>query len=84
MKLSDKQLASSSYDNTINVWHLETGDCLMTFYGQDKILDLNLLSNNSIICCTENKIIKIWSLITGRCLNTLQANTDILRICIIK
>lgn len=71
-------LASGSYDQTIKLWDISTGDCLQTLQGHDNWVwtlafspDGNLLASGS-----GDHTIKLWHLATGQCIQTLQGHTS--------
>ncbi len=79
-KLSHNRLASASQDNTINIWDLSTGECLMILYGDDPAEKLTVLSNNRLACCYRNlrrSSIKIWDLSTQECLKTVYPTVTV-------
>ena len=61
LKLNSKQIASSSKDNSIKIWDIYTGVCLITLKGHTKeIRYLIKLSNNQIASGSYDNTIKIW------------------------
>ena len=45
--LINDQFASGSYDNTIKIWHIQTGSCIRTLTGHSAtVSDLEFNSNN--------------------------------------
>jgi len=62
--LGNNLLASASIDNTIKIWNIENGKCLMTLTGHtDCIESLAYLGNNLLASGSEDTTIKIWSLL---------------------
>jgi WD40 repeat protein len=71
-------VASGSYDRTIKLWDLQTGDCLNTLAGHaDGVLCLSSHPQSAILAsgsfdCT----IKLWNTSTGECLQTLSDHRE--------
>lgn len=65
-----KLLASSSYDHSVKVWDLDTGECLQTFLGHDACVWSVVFHPVGQILATagEDNTIKLWELQSGCCL----------------
>ena len=71
--LENNKLASSSCDNTVKIWDLESGDCLSTLEGHSlEINILCILSNNRLASGSDDNTVKIWDLETYECLETME------------
>ncbi|BAY13633.1 WD40 repeat domain-containing protein [Calothrix sp. NIES-2098] len=73
-----KLLVSGSRDQTIKVWHLETGELIRTLKGhQDEVCTITLSPDEQIIASgSADKTIKLWHLATGEVLGTFTGHTD--------
>ena len=70
--LSNRQLASGSYDKSIKIWNIDTGECILTLTGHSQeIHSLQLLANNQLASGSSDMTIKIWDMNLGECIRTL-------------
>lgn len=68
-----QRLVSSSYDQTIRLWHLESGKCERILQGHcDRVWQVAFNPDGRrIASCSYDRTIKLWDAQTGECLNTL-------------
>ena len=66
-KLSETRIVASSYDFTLRIFDLITGNCVKIFYLHKY---LEKLSNNQIISKNLDNLIEIWDLNTEKCIRT--------------
>ncbi|KZZ95845.1 sulfur controller-2 [Moelleriella libera RCEF 2490] len=69
-------LATGSYDTTIKIWNVETGEVLRTLRGHTGTVRTLQFDDSKLISGSFDKTIKIWNWQTGECLNTLQCHTE--------
>jgi WD40 repeat protein len=74
-----KMLVSGSWDQTIKVWQLETGELVHTLKGhKDRVYAIALSPDGQIIASgSADKTIKLWHLQTGELLGTFTGHTHI-------
>ena len=63
--LPDKdQLVSASYDKTLKIWSLASGQCVQTLQGHSRSVDsvIYLPDKNQLVSASKDKTLKIWSL----------------------
>ncbi|MBE8965190.1 WD40 repeat domain-containing protein [Nostocales cyanobacterium LEGE 12452] len=74
-----KLLVSGSWDQTIKVWQLETGELLHTLKGhRDRVYAIALSPDGQIIASgSADKTIKLWHLQTGELLGTFTGHSNI-------
>ncbi|MEH2125748.1 WD40 repeat domain-containing protein [Nostoc sp.] len=74
-----KLLVSGSWDQTIKVWQLETGELLHTLKGhRDRVYAIALSPDGQIIASgSADKTIKLWHLQTGELLGTFTGHGNI-------
>ena len=79
------KLVSTSYDTTIKIWNLETGECLKTLKPHNNHYQIRILiiPNNKFISTSWDKTIKIWDLNSFKCLNTLRNVSIIYSFCLL-
>ncbi|MBD2412623.1 hypothetical protein FACHB389_11230 [Nostoc calcicola FACHB-389] len=74
-----KLLVSGSWDQTIKIWQLETGELLHTLKGhRDRVYAIALSPDEQIIASgSADQTIKLWHLQTGELLGTFTGHTHI-------
>jgi WD40 repeat protein len=72
-------LASGSWDQTIKIWHLESGKLIRTLKGHtDKVYAIALSPDEQIIASSSaDQTIKLWHFDSGELLATFTGHTDI-------
>lgn len=72
-------LVSGSYDATIKVWNLRTGQLLRTLSGHSSQVSAVAISPDGkfVISGSEDKTIKVWNLHKGQSLRTLSDHSEI-------
>ena len=75
--LPDGNAISASYDKTLKVWDLKSGQCVMTLQGHtDTVYSVAVLPNGNAISASYDNTLKVWDLKSGQCVMTLQGHTD--------
>ena len=74
----NQRLVSSSEDETIKVWDINTGKCLKTLYGYtDWQLAIAFHPNGEILASGDNNAtVRLWNIKTGKCLKTLLGHKN--------
>lgn len=74
LSVDGKLALSGSYDNTLKLWDIETGNCLRTFKGhQDKVTTVYLSRDKKLaVSGSFDKTLRIWDVETGNCLGTIE------------
>ncbi|CAG8980687.1 hypothetical protein HYALB_00007179 [Hymenoscyphus albidus] len=72
-------LVSGSYDNTVRVWKISTGETLHRLTGHAMKVYSVVLDHKRDRCISGSmdNFVKIWSLETGACLFTLEGHTSL-------
>jgi len=72
---------SGSFDNTVRLWDLATGDCLVTLEGHTSGVWGVALSRDGrhALSGSEDRTVRVWHLETGTCLAILEGHTDRVR-----
>ena len=75
--LNNQLLMSSSHDDSIKVWDLETNECVKTLVGHsNRVLCLETIGNGQIASGSADNTIKIWDVTQNTCLNTITAHQN--------
>jgi WD40 repeat protein len=72
-----KRVLSASFDNTLKVWDLGTGQCLRTLQGHTNwVASLAVLPDGRrALSASGDNSLKLWDLDSGLCLYTLQGHS---------
>ncbi|KAK4464027.1 hypothetical protein QBC42DRAFT_172248 [Cladorrhinum samala] len=76
LQLDDNILATGSYDATIKIWNIETGEEIRTLRGHTRGIRALQFDDSKLISGSLDNTIKIWNWHTGECISTLQGHTD--------
>jgi F-box/WD-40 domain protein MET30 len=76
LQLDDNILATGSYDATIKIWNIETGEEIRTLRGHARGIRALQFDDSKLISGSLDNTIKIWNWHTGECISTLQGHTD--------
>lgn len=70
-------LVSGSYDNTVRVWRISTGETVHVLQGHtQKVYSVVLdVARNRCISGSMDSFVKIWDLETGSCIHTLEGHS---------
>lgn len=70
-------LVSGSYDATVRVWRISTGEALHVLHGHTQKVYSVVLDHkrNRCISGSMDSFVKIWDLDTGACLHSLEGHT---------
>jgi F-box/WD-40 domain protein MET30 len=70
------RLISGSYDKTVHVWNLETGEILKVLTGHTRCVRALQFDDAKLVTGSMDNTLKIWNYNTGQCIRTLQGHTD--------
>lgn len=70
-------LVSGSYDSTVRVWRISTGEAVHVLHGHNQKVYSVVLDHerNRCISGSMDSYVKIWDLNTGACLHTLEGHS---------
>jgi WD40 repeat protein len=73
-----QQLASSSFDRTVKLWDVQTGECVKTFLGHtNRVWTVAYHPNGQqLVSGGDDHATKFWNLKTGRCTKTFKGHTN--------
>ncbi|CAK7236679.1 hypothetical protein SBRCBS47491_009721, partial [Sporothrix bragantina] len=73
-----KQLASGSYDKTVKVWDVASGECTQTLEGHNGGVASVVFSRDGkqLVSGSWDKTVKVWDVASGECTQTLEGHND--------
>jgi hypothetical protein len=73
-----EKIISGSYDKTVKVWSMSSGECLSTLEGHlGWVFSVCVTAGGEkIISGSYDKTVKVWSMSSGECLSTLEGHQD--------
>lgn len=72
----DTTLATGSYDNTIKLWNLETGEEIRTLKGHTRGIRSLQMDDHKLLSASLDGTVKVWNWRTGQCLRTLSSHSE--------
>ncbi|HEY9607708.1 MAG TPA: NB-ARC domain-containing protein [Allocoleopsis sp.] len=74
-------LASASYDRTVRLWDINTGECLKTLEGHaDWVWSVAFSPDGKTLASSSSdRTVKLWSVSSGKCLRSLQGHSQQIR-----
>lgn len=76
LQFDDNILATGSYDATIKIWNMDTGECIRTLRGHTSGVRTLQFDDTKLISGSLDRTIKIWNWRTGECISTLDGHTE--------
>ncbi|KAF7724947.1 hypothetical protein EC973_000528 [Apophysomyces ossiformis] len=68
-------LMTGSYDKTIRVWNMETGEVIRTMTGHTRCVRALQFDDAKLVTGAMDNTLKIWNWHTGQCIRTLEGHT---------
>ena len=71
------KLVSASWDKTVRVWDVATGECVQTLQGHTNYVNSAGFSpdGTNLVSASEDKTVRVWNVATGECVQTLRGYT---------
>lgn len=76
LQFNQKYLMTGSYDATVKIWKVDTGECIRTLTGHKKGIRSLAFDSQKLITGGLDSTIKVWNYHTGNCISTYRGHTD--------
>ena len=78
ISLNNETLASGSWDKTIKIWDIPTGQLITSLEEEDNYsIRCLLLLNDRITLASGDKKIKLWNIITGQVIASSSSSSEL-------
>ncbi|KAI7907669.1 quinon protein alcohol dehydrogenase-like superfamily [Cokeromyces recurvatus] len=68
-------LMTGSYDKTVRIWNLESGELIRTLTGHTRCVRALQFDEAKLVTASMDHTLKIWNWQTGKCIRTLEGHT---------
>ncbi|KAI8340413.1 WD40-repeat-containing domain protein [Blakeslea trispora] len=68
-------LMTGSYDKSVRIWNLETGELIRTLNGHTRCVRALQFDEAKLVTGSMDHTLKIWNWQTGQCIRTLEGHT---------
>ncbi|KAJ9124225.1 hypothetical protein QFC22_001023 [Naganishia vaughanmartiniae] len=69
-------LITGSYDRSVRVWNLDTGETVRVLQGHTRAVRALQFDQVMLITGSMDRTLKVWNWRTGECVRTLEGHTD--------
>lgn len=76
LQFDDNILATGSYDSTIRIWDIDSGECLRTLRGHTSGIRTLQFDDTKLISGSLDKTLRVWNWRTGELLSTYGGHTE--------
>ncbi|WP_438011255.1 TIR domain-containing protein [Sorangium sp. So ce321] len=80
-----QRIVSASWDKTLKVWDVATGQLLSTLEGHSYSINACAVSSDGqhIVSASSDKTLKVWNVATGQLLSTLEGHSHRVNACVV-
>ena len=75
LQFNESILATGSYDTTIKIWDIETGEEIRTLEGHESGIRCLQFDDTKLISGSIDRTLKVWNWHTGECISTLPGHS---------
>ncbi|KAI7504396.1 WD40 repeat-like protein [Hortaea werneckii] len=76
VQFDENVLITGSYDSTVKVWDIHTGQTLRTLTGHTSGIRCLQFDDNKLMTGSLDSTLRLWNWRTGQCLRTFQAHNE--------
>jgi len=76
LQFDDNILATGSYDSTIMIWDIETGECIRTLRGHTSGIRALQFDGKKLISGSLDRTLRVWNWRTGECVANYGGHTE--------
>ncbi|KAJ3332598.1 hypothetical protein HDU76_013702 [Blyttiomyces sp. JEL0837] len=69
-------LATGSYDHSIRIWNVDTGECVKVLTGHTRCIRGIQFDENKLVSGSLDRTIRIWNMKTFECIRTLEGHNE--------
>lgn len=69
-------LISGSYDRTVRVWNLETGQTIRVLHGHTRVVRALQFDEVKLITASMDRTLRVWNWRTGVCVRVLEGHSE--------
>ena len=75
--LDEKRVVSASYDQTLRVWDVESGETIRTLEGHTSIVNaVAVLGERRVVSASFDSTLRVWDLESGETIRSLEGHTS--------